>query len=118
MGIGCLDTDHPARCTLSALQVAKFIPRGVILQYLGAQREIYLESPAAAALSQYMPSPKASESSRVVKSPMTGHLVQVCSRVGAGGWDGDKEQGWGDQVGAIWLWFVNRSMKYACTGCA
>jgi hypothetical protein len=24
-----------------------------------------------------MPSPKASESSRVVKSPMTGHLVQV-----------------------------------------
>lgn len=60
-----------------SLQVAKFIPRGVVLQYLGAQREIYIESPAAAALSQYMPSPKASESSRVVKSPMTGHLVQV-----------------------------------------
>lgn len=59
------------------VQVAKFIPRGVVLQYLGAQREIYLEPPAAAALSQYMPSPKASESSRVVKSPMTGHLVQV-----------------------------------------
>jgi hypothetical protein len=60
-----------------APQVAKFIPRGVILQYLGAQREIFIESPAAAALSQYMPSPKASESSRIVKSPMTGHLVQV-----------------------------------------
>ena len=59
------------------LQVAKFIPRGVVLQYLGAQREIYIESPAAAALSQYMPSPKASESSRVVKSPMTGQLVEV-----------------------------------------
>lgn len=59
------------------VQVAKFIPRGVILQYLGAQREIFIESPAAAALSQYMPSPKASESSRIVKSPMTGHLVQV-----------------------------------------
>lgn len=53
-----------------SLQVAKFIPRGVVLQYLGAQREIYIESPAAAALSQYMPSPKASESSRVVKSPL------------------------------------------------
>lgn len=59
------------------MQVAKFIPRGVILQYLGAQREIYIEPPAAAALVQYMPKPKPSESSRVVKSPMTGTLVEV-----------------------------------------
>jgi hypothetical protein len=48
-----------------------------VLQYLGAQREILIESPAAAALQQFMPAPKASESSRVVKSPMTGTLVEV-----------------------------------------
>jgi len=64
-------------CLCVVLQVSKFIPRGVVLQYLGAQRELYLESPAAAALAQYMPSHKASESSRVVRSPMTGHLVEV-----------------------------------------
>eukprot|EP00775_Hariotina_reticulata_P007145 gene7145-7360_t len=59
------------------VQVAKFIPRGVILQYLGAQRELYIESPAAAALAQYMPARKAGGASRVVRSPMTGTLVQV-----------------------------------------
>lgn len=72
-----LSLDPCFGCCYCVIQVAKFIPRGVILQYLGAQREIFIESPAAAALSQYMPSPKASESSRIVKSPMTGHLVQV-----------------------------------------
>jgi hypothetical protein len=58
-------------------QVAKFIPRGVIMQYLGAQRELYIESPAAAALSQHMPAKSSGSSHRVVRSPMTGTLVEV-----------------------------------------
>lgn len=58
-------------------QVAKFIPRGVILQYLGAQREIYIETAAAASLAQYMPTGAVSGHSRVVRSPMTGALVEV-----------------------------------------
>jgi propionyl-CoA carboxylase alpha chain len=62
--------------------VAKFIPRGVIMQYLGAQRELYIESPAAAALSQHMPAKSKSSSSRIVRSPMTGTLVEVRSAVG------------------------------------
>ena len=58
-------------------QVAKFIPRGVILQYLGAQREIYIETAAAAALSKYMPTGAVAGQSRIVRSPMTGALVEV-----------------------------------------
>lgn len=69
------------------LQVAKFIPRGVILQYLGAQREIYIETAAAASLARYMPSGAVTGQSRVVRSPMTGALVEV--RRAAHEWGGE-----------------------------
>lgn len=67
----------PYTCAAGLTQVAKFIPRGVIMQYLGAQRELYIESPAAAALSQHMPAKSKASSHRVVRSPMTGTLVEV-----------------------------------------
>ncbi|WIA30550.1 hypothetical protein OEZ86_000633 [Tetradesmus obliquus] len=65
------------------VQVSKFIPRGVIMQYLGAQRELYIESPAAAALSQHMPAKSKASSHRVVRSPMTGTLVEVLVQHGS-----------------------------------
>jgi hypothetical protein len=49
----------------------------MILQHHGAQRAVYVETPAAASLSRHMPLPHESSSERVVTSPMTGTLVEV-----------------------------------------
>ncbi|KAF8068440.1 Pcca [Scenedesmus sp. PABB004] len=91
------------------LQVARFIPRGVVLQYLGAQRELYVESPAAAALARHMPPPHVSGASRVVRAPMTGTLVEVLVQRGA-------EVRAGDDLAVIEAMKMRNAIKAARTG--
>ncbi len=55
------DIDHMGVCC----QVVRWSPRQYTLQYCGAHRTITIDSPAAAALAQYMPPPPVEDLSKV-----------------------------------------------------
>lgn len=58
-------------------------PRHMKLQYCGAQREVSVDRPEAAALVQHMQERDMAASKQLVLSPMTGTVVEVCVEPGA-----------------------------------
>lgn len=63
-------------------QVVSRQPRGVTLQYGGAERTIAVQSPLLAQLEQYMPPPMQQAHQNVLSSPMAGSLISVAVSVG------------------------------------
>eukprot|EP00884_Botryococcus_braunii_P015358 jgi/Botrbrau1/2505/Bobra.0226s0059.1 len=64
------------------LQVLGNRPRGYMLQYLGAHREVTVDRPISARLDHLMPPPVVVDTSKIIASPMPGSLISLAKAVG------------------------------------
>ncbi|KAK9808836.1 hypothetical protein WJX72_004705 [[Myrmecia] bisecta] len=71
-------------------QILERRPRGLLLQFCGAHREVLIDTPAAAALAQHMPTKTVADTSKVIASPMPGSLVSVAVAAGDTVAEGDE----------------------------